>query len=403
MKNVLIITTWNYDEALIQTYTLPYVKLIGKALNNKANLYFVTFEKIKKTPEEKSKLKAELIKNNIHLLMFNYQKFGIWAFLYYTFSMFYLLFFIFRKNISNIHCWCTPAGSLGYFLSVLTRRPLVVDSFEPHSESMVENGAWQRTSFAFKILFWFEKLQVKKASHIIGLTVKTPEYIKEKYNVVPKKYFVKPSCLDLSEYKILDSDAIELFKKKLNITQKYICVYAGKFGGIYLSHEVFGLVNVLQKEFNNDLHFLIISSNSNSEINVLANNENLNPGTFSHYFALPFEVKNYLAIADFALNPVKPVPSKRYCTSIKDGEYWASGLPVIITKNISDDSDIIEENNAGAVLKNLTVEDYTEAAKKIKWLFETEKKEAIQIRIKKIAAEKRNINNVYSIYESIYK
>ena len=42
--------------------------------------------------------------------------------------------------------------------------------------------------------------------------------------------------------------------------------------------------------------------------------------------------------------PVKPVPTKRYCTPVKDGEYWALGLPVIITEGISDDSGIIREN-----------------------------------------------------------
>ena len=49
------------------------------------------------------------------------------------------------------------------------------------------------------------------------------------------------------------------------------------------------------------------------------------------------QITDYYQIADFAINPVKPVPSKRYCTSIKDGEYWGMGLPVVITKNISDD------------------------------------------------------------------
>ncbi len=398
----MILTGWNYDEALIQTYTLPYLQLINRTLNNNVKLYLVTFEKNTKTSEEKKIINEELKKRNIVLVPFKYHPFGILTVFYFSFVIPFLFFFIFFKKISRLHCWCTPAGAMGYILSVLTRKPLVIDSFEPHAEAMVENGEWKKNSLAFKILFWFEKRQIKRASHIIGLTLKTPEYINAKYNFVHPNYFVKPSCIDINDYKILDVKEIELLKKKLNISQKYICVYAGKFGGIYLTSEVFALFKVLLNEFDKDLHFLIISTTPLSEINSLAEQEGLPSDFYSHYFALQPDVKTYLAISDFALNPVKPVPSKRYCTSIKDGEYWASGLPVIITNNISDDSDIIDEQRAGAVLKNLTVVDYTEAAKKMKTLFINESKQNIQTRIKKIAEEKRNFNKAYTIYETIY-
>lgn len=403
MKKLLILTSWNYDEALIQTYTLPYLHLINKALDGKTELHLITFEKNKKTSEEIKTINTELKKHNIILKTFRYRQFGLLSILNSLLVMKYLFFFILLKRITHLHCWCTPAGSLGYILSVFTGRPLVIDSFEPHAEAMVENGNWKKNSFAFKILFLFERFQIKKATNIIGLTIKTPEYIKTKYNLVPKNYFVKPSCVDLREYKRLNQEEINTFKKKLNISQKNICVYAGKFGGIYLTQEVFSLFKILLKEFDNDLHFLILSSNSKEEINAFAKKENLSTQNYSHYFASPSEVKNYLAISDFALNPVKPVPSKRYCTSIKDGEYWASGLPVIITNNISDDSDIIEEQNAGAVLKNLSEKDYLDAAKKIKGIFAGESKEQIHSRIKKLAEEKRNINKVSAIYEAIYK
>ena len=112
------------------------------------------------------------------------------------------------------------------------------------------------------------------------------------------------------------------------------------------------------------------------------------------------EIQDYLNFADFALNPVKPVPSKRYCTSIKDGEYWAMSLPVIITKNISDDSDIIENNDIGYVLKDLTDKEYLNACKKIDSLI-TNKKE-IKNKIRNIAVKYRNFNIASNIYKKIY-
>ena len=44
MKNLLIITYWSYKDALIQAYTLPYVKLIRKNLEDHQKIYLVTLE-----------------------------------------------------------------------------------------------------------------------------------------------------------------------------------------------------------------------------------------------------------------------------------------------------------------------------------------------------------------------
>ena len=110
------------------------------------------------------------------------------------------------------------------------------------------------------------------------------------------------------------------------------------------------------------------------------------------------EIHTYFQIADFAINPVKPVPSKKYCTSIKDGEYWAMGLPVVITPNISDDSEIIEKNDIGYVLKNLTSQEYTQACKKMDLLINWDTRN----KIRKIAIDYRSFTIAENIYKNIY-
>ena len=101
---------------------------------------------------------------------------------------------------------------------------------------------------------------------------------------------------------------------------------------------------------------------------------------------------------DFGISPVKPVPTKRYCTPVKDGEYWAIGLPVVITKDISDDSQIIKENDIGAVLEDLSANSYQGAVKKMDALLQTDRV-ILSEKIRRIAATYRN----YSIAENIYK
>ena len=120
---------------------------------------------------------------------------------------------------------------------------------------------------------------------------------------------------------------------------------------------------------HNKFKILLLTNTPKSEILNLAKTKNIPESIIEVLFVNYKDIEKYFKLADFAINPVKPVPSKRYCTSIKDGEYWAMGLPVIITKNISDDSDIIEKENIGYVLKDLTKQEYKNAIRKIDILF----------------------------------
>ncbi|MBI2258849.1 MAG: hypothetical protein HYU67_08125 [Flavobacteriia bacterium] len=67
-KNVLIITSWSFNDALIQTYTLPYVEMISKQLSKDSKIFLVTLDR------EKSK---NLVLNpKINLISFDYYPLG---------------------------------------------------------------------------------------------------------------------------------------------------------------------------------------------------------------------------------------------------------------------------------------------------------------------------------------
>jgi glycosyltransferase involved in cell wall biosynthesis len=74
------------------------------------------------------------------------------------------------------------------------------------------------------------------------------------------------------------------------------------------------------------------------------------------------EVPGYLSAADFAFAPIKPAPCRLYCSPVKVGEYWACGLPVLLTEGVGDDSDIICREPAGGAGFDLTVPESVPAA-----------------------------------------
>src|SRR5690606_22395326 len=112
---------------------------------------------------------------------------------------------------------------------------LVLDSFEPHAESMVETGTWNKNSLSFRLLFRLEKLQFKKAKKIICAAKGMMEYAKSRYNIGRKEEFVKPACVDLLKFNLSATPEVSIPAGKDDI----VCVYAGKFGGIYLEQETF--------------------------------------------------------------------------------------------------------------------------------------------------------------------
>mgnify|MGYP005817612763 CR=1 FL=1 len=67
-------------------------------------------------------------------------------------------------------------------------------------------------------------------------------------------------------------------------------------------------------------------------------------------------VPKYLSASDFAFATYSSTPSKRYLSPVKVGEYWANGLPVLLTKGVGDDSDIIEREGGGALFTLDTIE-----------------------------------------------
>ena len=401
-RNVLVITFWSYNDALVQTYTLPYVKMIREILPSESKIFIVTFEqtRIALSPIEIEEVNAELTKKNITLIPFPYKKFGIKKLLAAVDHLFAMARLIGREKISTIHAFGPNAGSFGFLLSKITGKELVIDSFEPHAEAMVENGTWKKWGGAYMILNRMEKWQAKRAKHLIGTTEGMRQYAKDRYGLTPKSFYVKPACVNTEVFypREKNKDLIQ----NLGLGGKIICVYAGKLGGIYLKEEVFDFLKACYEFWGDRFRCVMATNAKREEIEEQLKRTNIPGKIVISKFVSHDEVPLYLSLGDFAINPVKPVPTKRYCTSVKDGEYWAMGLPVVITPNISDDSDIIKKYNIGTVLESLDANGYSKAIHDIDNLVKENNKEEIQKSITVIAKKFRSFSIAEEIYRKIY-
>ena len=398
VKNILVVTYWSYKSALIKTYTLPYVELIMTKLPAGSIIHLVTL-----TPEAETNsaayeaTKLVLEGKKVRLVNFTYKPFGLGMGIKLSGILFYLIRLIAREKISVIHAWCTPGGAIGYILSRLSGKPLVLDSFEPHAESMLETHTWTQESVAYRLLLKLEKLQLKRASDVICAAPGMIAYSQKIYCITKERYFIKPACVDLQ---LFDPNNIKPLRIEGIESDSVICVYAGKFGDIYLSGEVFDFFAVAHMFWGDKFKVLLLTNQDDKEIREYCTRAGLPFDMIIKKFVAHDEVPAYMGLGSFGICPVKPVPTKRFCTPIKNGEYWAMGLPVVITKDISVDSDLIDAENIGYVLKSLSRDEYYRAVEKIHELLQDKQ---LAVKIRAVAAQQRNYSLASAVYEAIYR
>jgi glycosyltransferase involved in cell wall biosynthesis len=402
-RNVLALTYWSFKDALVQSAVMPYLRMIRAHLPEGSRIFLVTLEQahLRMTEDELRRVREQLDAEGVRLVAFGYSRFGLKALAKWLLFIPRLLALCLRERVSVIHAWCTPAGGAGYILSRLTGAPLILDSYEPHAESMVELGAWPRNGLAHRILFLLEKLQSRRARAAIATTRGVETYAREKFGVRFRSFYVKPASVDLNLFSPARAKDSELLKE-FGLEGKLVCVYAGKIGGIYLEQEIFDFFKAASDHWGERFRVLLLTNAGEARVRELAEASGLDPAVVTTKF-VPFkDVPRYMGLGDFAINPVRPIPTKRYCTSVKDGEYWATGLPVVITPDIGDDSGIVREQRIGAVLEGFDRTAYMKAVAEIDALLSGGPRAELAERIRSVADRLRNVRSAEKIYAELY-
>jgi hypothetical protein len=402
-KNILVLTFWSFKDALIQAYTLPYVRLISEEIDPKDKIYLITQEQEdrKMSIDELVQIRERLRMQGIRLILLSYRKSDLLNMLGWIPNGIYLFFLVLFGRIRYIHAWCATAGAVGYVLSKLTFRPLVVDSYEPHAEVMLETGTWEKKSPYFKLLFLLERLQGKHAKALITCTADMKEYCKRKFNILIKNQWVKPACVNLDQFNF-EKRKIPDILRSLKLDDKIVGVYAGKFGGLYLTQEVFDFIAVASRYWGDKFRMLLLTNELDESLDAWKKKAGIPDGVILKEFVPHDKVAYYMGLGDFGISPYNPVPSRKYSAPIKNSEYFALGLPVVITNNIADDSRLIEEHELGAVLKELNDTEYLSAVKKIDRMLSDYTIEELYHKIRPFAERLKNFSIAKKIYRELY-
>jgi glycosyltransferase involved in cell wall biosynthesis len=224
---------------------------------------------------------------------------------------------------------------------------LLVESFEPHAEYAVEAVAWRRHGVRATFLRASEWLQRRRAMGIMPVARWYSERLVER-GVPPERLRVVPCGVPLERFAFSSSDRDQV-RHELAIGSEPIGIYVGKFGDFYYDREAFELFRNCFHALDG-LHLILLTPTDRSLVATELDAAGIDRKRV-HVDCVPHDaVPRYLSAADFAFALYPPSPSKRALSPTKNGEYWASGLPVLLTRGVGDEADFLEPERAGALL-----------------------------------------------------
>ena len=286
-----------------------------------------------------------------------------------------------------------PAGGVVSSVCVLDKVPFYVESFEPHADYMVESGVWTRFELKTIIERIWEKRIKRKAAGIMPVAENYKKRLVQE-GLQEDRIVTVPCGVKISNFRFNADDRART-RQSLSLPENaFVGVYVGKFGGNYYEEEAFQL---FQKIFGvADTHLVILSPDTEEKIRTSIKKFGL-PGDRIRILSVKHhEVPSYLSASDYAFALPKPSPSKLFLSLVKIGEYWANGLPVIVTTGIGDDAEHIRKLGIGFELpehwKELPLSYFSEQMDLIRGLTDREK-------ILKEAETRRSFQISKSAYE----
>lgn len=344
--NILYVGYWPAADTLTQAVILPRLQLLSEQ-QEVEKIVFCSIERGSMTNLNKDVPKTKWIafqsKNKGNVLLTKFSDF--------TELPPFLIEIIQVEKIDLVIANSPLAGGACYLALRKIKIKLIVECFEPHAESMLESGVWRRWDLRYWILRYLETNLKKHAWRLITVSHHYTKKLASE-GVSDCKIITMPNCLRIENFRFQQDKRNEMRNSLAISDNQIVGVYVGKFGGIYYDKEAYKLFASAFHFFGERFRLIILTGHTVSEVSNNLKKQNVDL-TRVFISSVPHsQVANYLSASDFAFATIKPTPTRLYCCPVKNGEYWANGLPVLLEGGIGDDSDILKKEGGGVILNH---------------------------------------------------
>lgn len=358
---MLYIVYWGAAEPLGKSLVVPSVCRLAEL---GAALTLLTFEKPAELAREDEirTLRERLEKSGVRWIPLRYHKRPKWPATAFDMLQGVVQALSLRRlgPIDLVHARTFVAGPIGLAVARALGVRFVYHNEGFYPDEQVDGGVWSAGSFPHRLATWLEGWLYAHADGIIVLSRKAERQVS---SIVPEKapVLVVPSAVDLSLFRPRPPRIGEE-QGELRL------VYLGSVGLRYLLDRIGRFVSILASRTRAKLR--VLSGAPRELVAEMLDRGGLSrehwTSSFVPHEQVPEELHNSHAGLFFLTRGL----SEHGCSPTKFGEYWASGLPVVTTSNVSDAEEIIRDERVGVIVREHTDEAYRRAAHELIRLLE---------------------------------
>jgi glycosyltransferase involved in cell wall biosynthesis len=275
----------------------------------------------------------------------------LWLLLYVVSSFPVLLCVLLRYRTSTIHARNYPAALICLLMRYVLGIPYVFDMRDLYPEKGIEAGMFSRNSWSYRMWKRIELRLVYASSSIITTSVPFRDHVRVELHAHASKIRMIPNCVNTDRFSP-DQEKRKEVRARYGLTDKLVLVHSGAFGTPQ-DLPVIGRYLLKWMRFANVKAHLVILCGTREYLphirGVLAM-VGVPAEAYTLINPLFYEVPELLLLGDIGLHLETMAIATPYCIAVKDGEYMASGLPVVVTPWLRGIRGLIEEYDAGIVV-----------------------------------------------------
>ena len=260
-----------------------------------------------------------------------------------------------------VHARTFIGGLIGLALAPLLGARLIFHNEGFYPDEQVDGGVWTAGSTQHRVATYLEQRMYARADGIIAMSGRAKDVI-EGFPAVRRRgtpVIVVPSCVDLDHfragpYPVAGQPGLRL-------------VYIGSVGGRYILDRI-GRFAAVASEMLGDVRLRVLTRAEPDLVASMLDSGGLDRSHWSAeavaHEAMPAELAGHDAGLFFLTQGL----SEHGCSPTKIGEYWAMGMPVVTTPNVSDIDAIIRQERVGVIVNDHSDAGYRRAIAELQTL-----------------------------------